>query len=232
MRFIISKNMTVVIKLSGLLLLLLVTPCGGNWAVVAKAQSRDIVQTDAAQEDKAVMARGDATAAARQLTNRDPLRRQRAAEELARLATVKERKLVEGYRLQEKNERVKLALDWALYRMGKKEALFAIVRALDSTERRNQAYTYLSELEGPAPLYMFLEQAKPQTQVKLLEVLARSGDAETLDRIDLYTASPDPKIAEAAQFAIREITRRQASAPTDESMRPRQAGSRPDETTP
>ena len=231
MQFILSQNITVVIKLSGLLLLVML--CGGDWIVVVKAQSRDIVSTDAAQEDEpAIIGRGDGAAAARQLTNRDPLVRQRAAEELARLAAVDQRRLVEGYRLQEKNARVKLALDWALYRIGKRETLFEIVRALDSAERRNQAYAYLTELEGPAPLYMFLAQAKPRTQVKLLEVLARSGDAETLDQINPYTASPDSKIAEAAEFAVREITRRLAAAPAGGPTRPRQVGSRQDETSP
>lgn len=213
-------------------LLLAALLCIGGTVAVVNTQSQTVTQTETSQEDEAVIARGDAAAAARQLTNRDPLLRQRAAEELARLAAVRERKLVEGYRLQEKNARVKLALDWALYRMGKKETLFAIVRALESWERRNQAYAYLTELEGPAPLYMFLEQAKPQTQIKLLEVLARSGDAETLDRINPYNASSDPKVAEAAQFAVREITRRLAAAPTDGPLRPRQVGSRPDETSP
>lgn len=207
------------VKLSGGFLLAALLCTGG--AATVRAQSDAATRNETSQRDEATVARGDAAAAARQLTNRDPLLRQRAAEELARLAAVRERKLVEGHRLQEKNERVKLALDWALYRMGKKETLFAVVRALDSRERRNQAYTYLTELEGPAPLYMFLTEAKPQTQVKLLEVLARSGDAETLDRINPYAASLDPKIAEAAQFAAREITRRLAQTPTDAPGRPR-----------
>ena len=230
MRFIInSQSMTQVMKLSGLLLAALL--CIGDATVMAHAQP-GVARKQTSQEDEAVIARGSGTAAARQLTNRDPLVRQRAAEELARLAAANQRKLVEGYRLQEKNARVKLALDWALYRMGKRESLFAIVGALDSAERRNQAYSYLTELEGPAPLYMFLEQAKPQTRIRLFEVLAHSGDAETLEHINPYIASPDRKIAEAARFAVREITRRLTAAPADGPVRPRQVGSRRDETSP
>ncbi|HYY43199.1 MAG TPA: hypothetical protein VE775_10745 [Pyrinomonadaceae bacterium] len=52
-----------------------------------------------------------ATAATRRLASNDPLARQQAAEELAQLAAAGERRLVEGYRLQEKNTRVRLALD-------------------------------------------------------------------------------------------------------------------------
>src|SRR4029453_2187354 len=69
---------------------------------------------------------------ARKLGNPDPLVRQKSAEALARLAATDQKKIVEGYQLQEKNKEVRLALDWALYRMGKSEALFRIVHELDS----------------------------------------------------------------------------------------------------
>src|SRR5215211_3924908 len=77
----------------------------------------------------------------------DPLLRQRSAEALARLAATDQRKLVEGYQLQEKDKEVRLALDWALYRMGHAEALYRVVDELDSG-RQEQAIGYLSELES------------------------------------------------------------------------------------
>jgi hypothetical protein len=177
-------------------------------------------QQDAANAET----REDAHALMRKLTDRDPLTRQRAAEDLARLAAPAQRKLVEGYRLQEKNARVRLALDWALYRMGKKSALFAVVRDLDSN-RWNQSEAYLGQLETPEPLYGLLPQVNGNTQIKLLEALARSGNADTLAVVEPYAASVDPKIADAARFATREITRR-LSAPLhpDAKTRTRQTG--------
>jgi hypothetical protein len=158
------------------------------------------------------------------LTNRDPLTRQRAAEDIARLAPPAQRKLVEGYRLQEKHARVRLALDWALYRMGKTPALFAVVRDLDST-RRNQSEAYLAELETPEPLYGLLPQVNGNTQIKLLEALARAGNADTLPIVEPYASSVDPKIADAARFATREITRRLNAPPQpDAKTRTRQMG--------
>ncbi|MBA2733918.1 MAG: hypothetical protein H0U54_13680 [Acidobacteria bacterium] len=165
----------------------------------------------------------DNAATQKQLTSRDPLERQRAAEELARLATTNNRKLLEGYRLQEKNQRVKLALDWALYRIGKTEALFAVVQALDSS-RTAQASRYLKTLETPEPLYLFLERMNGNTQIKLLEVLAKTGDASTLERLKPYSESFDPKVAEAAQLAAREIEQRLGETPANTSTRPRQVG--------
>ena len=75
-----------------------------------------------------VDARVDSAQLAGQLGHVDPLVRQRAAEALAQLAAGDQKKVVEGYHLQEKNKEVRLALDWALYRMGKTETLFRIVR--------------------------------------------------------------------------------------------------------
>jgi hypothetical protein len=165
----------------------------------------------------------DSAAAQRQLASREPLERQRAAEELARLAEIGNRKLLEGYRLQEKNARVKLALDWALYRIGKTESLFAVVNSLDSS-RAAQASSYLITLETPDPLYLFLERVNGNTQIKLLEVLAKIGDVGTLERIKPHAASFDPKVAEAARLATRDIEQRIGETPTDRSTRPRQVG--------
>jgi HEAT repeat protein len=173
-------------------------------------------QDDAPQSDVNVLMR--------RLTDRDALVRQRAAEELARLAAAPQRKLVEGYRLQEKNARVRLALDWALYRMGKPDALYTVVRDLDST-RYNQSEAYLAELETPDPLYSILPRVNGNTQIKLLEALARAGNADTLPVVEPYASSPDPRIADAARFATREITRRlNAPQPPDAKKRTRQVG--------
>ena len=176
------------------------------------------------QDDAGNRKQADVSVLLRQLTARDALVRQRAAEELARVADPKQRKLVEGYRLQEKHPRVRLALDWALYRMGKPSALYTVVRDLDST-RYNQSEAYLAELETPEPLYTFLPLTNGNTQIKLLEALARAGNAGTLEIVRPYAESPDPKIADAARFATSEITRRlDAPQPPDTKTRTRQTG--------
>ncbi len=173
---------------------------------------------------------GASAAAAKQLGSRDPVTRQRAAEELAVIGATNQRRMLEGYRLQEKNARVRLALDWALYRVGKSAALFELVRALDSS-RAAQARAYLSALETPEPLYLFLERANGVTQAELLRVLAKVGDAGTLDRLKPYAESFDPKIAEAARLAADEISQRLSQPqPADTATRPRQVGTGEDET--
>ena len=159
------------------------------------------------------------------------MQRREAAEELARAAAVEHLKLVEGYRVQEKDARVKLALDWALYRLGRPQALFPVVDALD-TPRAEQAVQYLSGLDGPTPLYVFLDRVNGKTQIRLLEVLARVGDSATLEHIKPFYASLNPTMADAARFAEREITIRLEETPKEDPKRPRQTGKKEDDDTP
>src|SRR5215211_3340149 len=123
-----------------------------------------------------VDARSNPADFAKQLGSTDAHMRQRSAEALARLAATDQRKLVEGYQLQEKNKEVRLAFDWALYRMGRAEALYRIVDELDSG-RHDQAVGYLSELESPDVLYPFLKRSNnvPRINAGLLKALARIG---------------------------------------------------------
>ena len=170
-----------------------------------------------------VDARSDPAEFAKQLSSADPHVRQRSAEALARLAATDQRKLVEGYQLQEKNKDVRLALDWALYRMGKAEALYSVVDDLDSG-RQQQAVDYLSELESPDLLYPFLKRANnaPRINAGLLKALGRIGDAQTLDLIKPFRESHQPYVAEAAEIAHDEIEKRLGEpAATTTRARPR-----------
>jgi HEAT repeat protein len=165
----------------------------------------------AQQPIEGVDARSNSAEFAKQLGSTDPLLRQRSAEALALLADAKHRKLVEGYQLQEKNKEVRLALDWALYRMGRSEALYRVVADLDSG-RQEQAIRYLSDLESPDLLYPFLnkEKSKPRVTAGLLKALARIGDEHTLEVVKPYRESQEPYVAEAAEIAHDEIEKRLA----------------------
>lgn len=171
----------------------------------------------------------DSKTVARRLSHKSPYVRREAAEELARLAAGEHRRLVEGYRAQEKDSRVRAALDWALYRMGRDESLFRLVDALDSKKHADQVVAYLSKMETPSPLYVFLGRVNGNTQIRLLEVLARVGDAETLEKIEPFTRSLDPSIAEAAKFAEREITIRLEERPAVEPKRERRVSEAEDD---
>jgi hypothetical protein len=159
---------------------------------------------------------------AKQLANRDAATRQSAAEELARRVALDQKKIVEGYLLQEKDKRVRLALNWALYRMSKSDSLFQIVRDLDST-RQEQAVGYLSQLERADSLYVFLRQesTKPKVIRGLIESIGRIGDTAALQEIKPFLDSYDPDIAEAAKNATNLLTTGVAATDPAVKTRPR-----------
>ena len=163
---------------------------------------------------------------AKQLGHYDPLVRQEAAEALARLAAVEQKKLVEGYHFQEKNKNVRLALQWALYRMGKSDMLFQIVRELDSG-RHDQAVGYLSKVDTPALLHSYLKDENKPARITagLIEALAVIGDQESLLLITPFRDSFLPGVAAAAENAIDQIEARLAQSEPAKPTRPRTVGS-------
>jgi HEAT repeat protein len=185
-----------------------------------------------AQDEPAHTSGIDSAAVARKLSSKYPVERRTAAEELARLAAVEHRRLTEGYLAQEKDGRVRLALDWALYRMGKDESIFPLVRSLGEKKYAEQTVAYLKQLETPEPLYVFLERVNGNTRIRLLEVLAAVGDRDTLERIKPFTESTDPGIADAAKFAEREIGIRLEETPAVEPKRQRKVSSADDPEPP
>ena len=197
-----------------ILFLLVLVVCAGTASAQAQPPQSPIDGIDA---------RTDATELAKQLGSADAHVRQRSAEGLARLAAVDQKKLIEGYYLLEKNKEVRLALDWARYRIGRSEALFEIVQELDSG-RQEQAIGYLSQLESPDVLYPFLKKPnKPRVNAGLLKALATIGNAETVELIKPYLESLQPYVAEAAEIATDEINKRLGEPEAQTRTRPRVA---------
>jgi hypothetical protein len=171
----------------------------------------------AAQEDQT-----DSSQYVKQLASVDPSVRRNAAEALAKLVAVEQKKVVEGYLLQEKDKRVRLALNWALYRMGKSELLYAIVKELDSS-RHDQATDYLSQLERPDALYVFLKQDNTpfKVRVRVIEVLGEIGDSETLNQLKPLNDAFEPELSDAAKTSTKQIEARLAQPEPDVKSRPR-----------
>ncbi len=170
-------------------------------------------------------ARSDTSVFTARLGSKEAVDRQQAAEALARLAAVDQKKLIEGYRLQEKNKSVRLALDWALYRIGNQNALFEVIQALGSA-RHDQAVGYLRQFDSPSMLNGLLarEKTKPRIVVGLIEALAQIGDKESLELIQPLRNSFAPGVAAAAELAAEEIENRLATVEEPVPSRPRTIG--------
>jgi hypothetical protein len=194
-------------------------------------QSSEETPTDA--DGEKLGADDSGASAVRALGNRDPQRRQTAAETLARIADNRHRRLVQGYRLQERDARVRLALDWALYRLGKPEALFAVVRELE-TANREQAIEYLSRLDDQTTLLALLKSPKRQVKTGVLEAIGHVGDGRTARELQPLIASSDLAVAAAAQLAVTQIEARTSGKDMaiEIPTRPRQVNRPANQTAP
>ncbi len=183
--------------------------------VVARAQ--DPSEEPDAQPDTARL-----DAAIRQLSAPNATIRRSGAEELAQLADTSQVHLVEGYRVQEKHGQVRLALDWALYRMGSTDRLYLVVNELNGRSN-SQAVGYLGQIDDPAVLYPFLNTVTGKTLVGILNALGKAGNAGTIDRIRIFQSNFDRQVATAAKDAEAEILQRAAQAPATPGSRERVA---------
>lgn len=106
--------------------------------------------------------------------------------------------------LNEKSAPVRLALDFALYRLGRDEHLLGLVRGL---EKGNQGFDYLLEL-GPdevSKLYPYIRAEKDSMKARLLEIVGLRGDESALSIVQEMVASNNADVVSAANLALRRI---------------------------
>lgn len=138
--------------------------------------------------------------------------RRYAAEGLARIGEADQNLIRDLARdqLRADSKQVKLALSFALYRLGRPEHLVALVDDIG----RNQAFNYLLELQ-PAEidqLIPYLESESKPIKVRLLEVIGIRGNASHLAEVERWSRSEDAEIVSAANMAGRRIRGRQDSS--------------------
>ena len=132
-----------------------------------------------------------------------------AAEGLGRIGDSGDITVVTRQYHREESGKVKLALNYALYHMGREEHLIEIVGNLN----RDQAYYYLLEMDaGDIPkLYPFLKESNHSICVRLLEIVGLRGDPSAVPIILEMAESPNTQLASAANLALRRIEGRSAS---------------------
>jgi HEAT repeat protein len=132
-----------------------------------------------------------------------------AAEGLASIGDSGDITEVSRQYLREESSKVKLALTYALYQLGREEYLIELVDNL----ARDQAYYYLLKMgEGDVPkLYPYLKKSDHSIRVRLLEIVGLRGDPSAVPIILEIAESPNPELASAANLALRRIEGRSAS---------------------
>jgi len=144
------------------------------------------------------------------MTNNDADRRQYAIEGLARIADPRYMDQISRLVLTEKNNDVKLAEYWAIYKMGSTPNIQYIVRKLD-TDQESQAHGYLMESK-PADLYPYI-QSSSNVRRKVIEILGRIGDGETIKELEPVARTSSAATADVATVAIKRIEWRMSGRP-------------------
>lgn len=146
--------------------------------------------------------------------------RRYAYEGLARVGDPQFVERISRSRLRERNDGVKLAQAFALYKLGRREYIEAIVLDLD-TGRRQQAYEYLLEVD-PRDLYPYLRQSSLPGLKWIVEALGRVGPREAIDRLQPLLRAQDAELVRATTLAIERLKRR-----TGQQKRPKRIGRQP-----
>jgi HEAT repeat protein len=146
------------------------------------------------------------------MTDNDADRRQYAFEGLARIADPRYMDQISRLVLTEKNGDVKLAEQWALYRMGSRPNIQYVVRKLD-TDQEHQARTYLLEANDPADLYPYIRSSNNDVRRKVIDILGRIGDGETVKELKPVAETSGKDTSNTATVAIKRIEWRLSGRP-------------------
>jgi HEAT repeat protein len=146
------------------------------------------------------------------MTSDDADRRQYAIEGLARIADVRYLDQISRLVAKEKNNDVKLAEFWALYKMGSATNIQYIVRKLD-TDQEAQARAYLMEANSPSDLYPYIRSSSTQIRRKVIEILGRIGDQDTIKELDPVVKTSGAATADVATLATKRIEWRMSGRP-------------------
>jgi len=146
------------------------------------------------------------------MTDKDADRRQYAIEGLARIGDPRYQDQISRLVLTEKNNDVKLAEYWALYKMGGPTNIQYVVRKLE-TDQENQARTYLMECTTPADLFPYVRSSSKEVRQKVIEILGRIGDQETIKELEPVVRTSSASTANTATLAIKRIEWRMSGRP-------------------
>lgn len=154
---------------------------------------------------------------ARYLNDKDDKLRAAAAEGFARLRNPKDLPTLQNAWQNEMKIPARLADAFALVMLGKTEIsefspLTYLINELNSASWQGVAFAYLVELAREQPirnvLYGPLDTGTKEEKIHIAQILARSGDKESLPRLQKLSNDPDPDLAKAGLNAVRSLQAR------------------------
>lgn len=153
----------------------------------------------------------------RHLEHRDSVLREAAAEGLARIGTPEDLPLLEKRFQDERNASARISLAFALVMLGKTELtefspLQYLVSTLNSSARAGEARAMLIEVarqpEVRRQLHHPLMTGTADEKMQLSQVMALSGDEQTVPLLERLSRDTDTRVAREALRALRTLKAR------------------------
>lgn len=143
----------------------------------------------------------------------DPMIRLHAYEGLARIADPGMVTDLSSDRLKEKDQKVQTAQAFGLYRLGRKEYLAEVVKALGSRRTNDEAKQYLIELKPAELPDLYTLASNPDENIReaIADVLGLCGDQQSIPTLRDLMRDDRGQIASIAALAIRRINARTAA---------------------
>lgn len=140
------------------------------------------------------------------LTDERDFYRRYGAEGLGRIGDQSVVQNVATLYMREGSGSVKLAMSFALFKLGRGEHLIELVQNI----KNDQAYYYLMEM-GPAEiaqLYPYVRMEKNPTKARLLDIIGMKGDSSGIAVAEEFATHENSDVASAANLAIRRLRAR------------------------
>jgi HEAT repeat protein len=144
------------------------------------------------------------------LTSQDSDFRLLAAEGFARMGDPNATEIVARAFLNEQNSKVKVAMDFALFKLGRKEHMMNLLKAFEIDSSSVQSYIVECGGEGFAEIARYLPNLSNQTKIKLIKIMGYSYNPAAMTHIVPYLNDPDIDVATAAFEAIKRLKKVEA----------------------
>jgi HEAT repeat protein len=115
---------------------------------------------------------------------------------------------------RESSEPLRLALAFALVRLGDRAFVDTIVLSLPSRYLGERCRRYLLEMGRDLlpDLYPYLNDPEPEVRAALADVMAQIGDPAAIERLTPLISDPSTKVADRANRAVERLRNIQAIA--------------------
>jgi len=146
------------------------------------------------------------------MTSSDADRRQYAVEGLGRMGDVRYGDQIAAMIRKEDHVDVRMAEYFASYKLGGTANLRYIVDKLDG-DQNEQARGYLLEVNSPADLFSYVHLSKTVIRQRVIEILGRIGDQDTIRELEPVLQSSSAETADITTLAIKRIEWRLSGRP-------------------